>query len=993
MKKKYVLQIVLGLLLIAFTSSFTPEAVFSQDRMGARRGRALPAETPSVSTPKSSVDESTPIKTDPNSIRDAAASEKAQFGASVQSLTGTAYWRMLGRHTGRNDGVLVSDVVNGSPAEQMGIKKNDVILSCNYKDVKKPNEFIDAIYALNQGDKIVLLIYRLSPTLLTITGTMGQSTVVAGKEKKTKVASSDMNESAMIFAPTGHHGITSVDLSSDGKQIISGGNINNSLKLWDAATGKQILSLAGDTDIVYAVTFSPDGRYGLSGSANNTIKLWNMTTGKEIKAFVGHTKDDLILSVSFSPDSRYILSGGSDNILKLWDIGTGREIRTFVGHAGWVSSVVFSPDGRYDISGSWDNTLKLWDVSTGREIRTFAGQRGVDTKSRAVAKDGTPVPPIIQLEADKMAWGMSSFAGRISSVAFSPDGRYVVSGSWGKIITLWDIATGLAIRSLTGHKERINSVAFSPDGTQIISAARDNTIKLWNVVTGREIRTFTGHIGEINSATFSMDGQKFISGGSDGTIRLWDINTGAEIVKFVSLKGGEWIVITAEGYYNSSSLGHEYLNIRQGAKVYGIDQFYDVFYRPDIVAAKLRGDDISDLITLTLDEALKNPPPTVEFSSVPSQTDQPKVKVCYQVKSTGGGIGEVRLFHNGKLIQSDGYYREVAKTSAATTQLSSLNSRSIYADMRSLHIKAKTGAAFIANKSKGDLFEDCKEVDAIAGENEVSVSAFNGGNTVQSYLKTAKFNSGIKSADPHLYILSIGIDQYKDSSVNLKYAVKDAKDLEEKIKTQSATLYPPLNIHYSLVTDQEANKTNIISKINELADTIKPQDSFILFVAGHGVLLQNQYYMLTHDFNGQVSDTSMISSNEIVEMSKKIKSLSQLFIFDTCHAGGVDTIISGLYDARISVLAKKMGLHIYASANDKQAAMDGYKGNGLFTYTLLDGLNNNKGADKNKDGKVSVVGLGEYSKKMTTTISKEIGHSQTPLIINFGKDSTIYKLP
>ena len=216
--------------------------------------------------------------------------------------------------------------------------------------------------------------------------------------------------------------------------------------------------------------------------------------------------------------------------------------------------------------------------------------------------------------------------------------------------------------------------------------------------------------------------------------------------------------------------------------------------------------------------------------------------------------------------------------------------------------------------------------------------------------------------------------------------------MEEKLKTQSATLYKPQNIHYSLLTDREATKTNIVNKVNELSNTIKPQDSFIMFVAGHGVLLQNQYYMLTHDFNGQVSDANMISSNEIVEMSKKIKSLGQLFIFDTCHAGGVDYIVSGLYDARMSVLAKKMGLHIYASANDKQAAMDGYKGNGLFTYVLLDGLNNNKEADKNKDGKVTVVGLGEYSKKMTTNISKQISHEQTPLIINFGKDSPIYKL-
>jgi uncharacterized caspase-like protein len=312
--------------------------------------------------------------------------------------------------------------------------------------------------------------------------------------------------------------------------------------------------------------------------------------------------------------------------------------------------------------------------------------------------------------------------------------------------------------------------------------------------------------------------------------------------------------------------------------------------------------------------------------------------------------------------------------------------------MRSVSIKGKVDTMPVASKSKGDTFEDCKNIDAVSGENEISVSAFNSGNTVQSYMKTVSFNSKIEPEEPHLYILAVGIDQYADSNVNLKYAVKDAKDLEDKIKAQSATLYKPQNIHYSLLADQESTKTNITGKLNDLSKIIKPQDSFILFVAGHGVLLQNQYYMLTHDFDGKVSDANMISSNEIVEMSKKIKSLSQLFIFDTCHAGGVDTIVSGLYDARMSVLAKKMGLHIYASASDKQEAMDGYKGNGLFTYTLLDGLNNNKEADKNKDGKVTVVGLGEYSKKMTTNISKEIGHSQTPLIINFGKDSPVYKL-
>ncbi|MDI6790330.1 MAG: caspase family protein [Thermodesulfobacteriota bacterium] len=936
-----------------------------------------------------------------------------QLGAQEQFKVSAA-WRWLGRFTGRGDGVFVREVIAGSPAEQMGIKQNDVILSANYKDIKNPNEFTDAVSALNPGDKIVLLIFRMSPTLLTIEGTMGQSSISAetvptqrrGERmarqspgsaeteqipkpaKKDQPVSTDV--SARIFASTGHHEVSSVAFSPDGKQIISGGNMKNSLKLWDIATGREIRAFIGDADTIYSVAFSPDGRYVLSGSANHTMKLWDLTTAKEIRAFTGHTKDELIHSVAFSPDGRHVLSGGSDKTLKLWDLATGREIRTFSGHAGWVSTVAFSPDGRYALSGSWDNTLALWDISTGKEIRTFTGRTG-RVSTETVTKDGDPIPAAVRI-FDKLSMGMSSFAGRLSSVAFSPDGRYALSGTWGGTLTLWDISTGKEIRAFTGHKDRVNSVAFSPDGRNVISSARDNSIKLWDVATGREIRTFTGHRGDISSVAFSRDVKSFISGGADGTVRRWDTNTGKEIAQFVSLKDGEWIVITPEGYYNSSLNGHKYLNIRVGNKVYGIDQFYDVFYRPDIVAAKLRGDDISSLITITIDDALKNPPPTVEFASVPSATDQPKVKVCYQVKSTGGGIGEVRLFHNGKLIESDGFYRDIAKLTTEKTQLAALNSKAIHEDMRGVIMKSKADTTPIVSKSKGEFFEDCKEVESVSGENEVSVTAFNTSNTVQSYMKTANFNANIKGEESHLYILSIGIDQYKDSNVNLKYAVKDARDMTQKLLRQSATLFRPQHIHQEMFIDKDATKANVLNKINEISRKVRPADSFVLFVAGHGILLQNQYYMLTSEYDGNVNEVTMISSNEIVEMSKKIKSLSQLFIFDTCHAGGVDYIVSGLYDARMSVLAKKMGLHIYASANSKEAAMDGYQGNGLFTYTLIDGLNNKKEADKNKDSKISLVELGEYSKQTTTEISKKIGHQQTPVIINFGKDNQVYLL-
>jgi WD40 repeat protein len=780
-----------------------------------------------------------------------------------------------------------------------------------------------------------------------------------------------------------------VVISPHDRYGVSTGGFDKVIRIWDLMEGKQSNLLVGHTGMVRQAEFSPDGKFIVSAGGDEAVRLWDASSGKEIKQFVGHYQRKrfgdflgvVIHSVAFSPDGSKIATCGNDKMIKVWDVKTGDELLTIdwnselYGNSSWKHShplmLVFSPDGKYIAtsegcepyeSGAY---IRLWDASSGRQVKKY--NHGYHFPNALVAVD------------------------------ISSDGKYVLGGGYGGIIKVWEIESGKEQKAITAHTgvNGVTSAKFSPDSKYILSGGGDNIVKLWDVSTGKEIRRFTGHaagpIGGLKVA-FSPDGKHALSTGTDASVRFWDVATGEEIAMMVGFDDGEWLVVTREGYYNSSEKGAQYLTVKMVNKDYTVDQFYDVFYRPDIVAAKLRGEHIKDLITITMKDAIKSPPPAVEFTTIPSDTDKSKVKVCYQAKNTGGGIGEVRLFHNGKLIQSDGYYRDMAKSSSEKQQLLAMNSKAIYDNMRSVAIMGKADLSSITSKSKGEVFDDCKEVETVSGENEVSVTAFNSGNTVQSYMKTVKFNSAIKPEDPHLYILSIGIDRYKDSKVNLKYAAKDATDIEQKLLKQSASVYKPQNIYYELLIDDKAGKGNIINKINELSRVIKPNDGFILFVAGHGVLLQNQYYMLTSDYGGMVSDASMISSNEIVEISKKIRSLSQLFIFDTCHAGGVDTIVSGLYDARMSVLAKKMGLHIYASANSIQEAQDGYQGNGLFTYTLLDGLNNKKEADKNNDNKISLVELGGYAKQTTTEISKKIGHSQTPLIINFGKDNPIYNL-
>ncbi len=103
-----------------------------------------------------------------------------------------------------------------------------------------------------------------------------------------------------------------------------------------------------------------------------------------------------------------------------------------------------------------------------------------------------------------------------------------------------------------------------------------------------------------------------------------------------------------------------------------------VFYRPDIAAAKLSGQDIQGLVSLTMKDASKNPPPSVEFTTVPDGTDRPKINVCYEAGNAGGGIGEVRLFHNGKLVECDGFFKDRSSAGARDVKLSKLNSRALY---------------------------------------------------------------------------------------------------------------------------------------------------------------------------------------------------------------------------------------------------------------------------------------------------------------------------
>ena len=291
-----------------------------------------------------------------------------------------------------------------------------------------------------------------------------------------------------IHTLTGHSGwyagVQSVAFSSDGK-ILASGSDDQTIKLWQPSTAKELDTLRGHTNCVKSVAFSPDGQI-LASASIGIFKLWNAITGKELRTLKAHT--DWIQSIAFSPDGQVLASGSIDKTIKLWEVSTGKEICTLKGHSGSVYAVAFRSDGQILASGSIDKTIRLWEVSTGKEICTLKGH-----------------------------------SGSVYTVAFSPDGQILASGSIDKTIRLWEVSTGQELRSLKGHTDLVYTITFSPNGQILASGSIDKTIRLWEVSTGQELHTLIGHKHRVQSVTFSPDGQILASGSDDKTIKLWQV--------------------------------------------------------------------------------------------------------------------------------------------------------------------------------------------------------------------------------------------------------------------------------------------------------------------------------------------------------------------------------------------------------------------------------------------------------------------------------------
>jgi len=333
-----------------------------------------------------------------------------------------------------------------------------------------------------------------------------------------------------LCAPIKHPGhVWAVTFSPDGETLLTG-CWDRTARLWDAASGQPLGQPLRHQGRVHAVAFSPDGKTILTGSHDNTVRLWDAVSCTPLANPLRHQSG--VNAVTFSPDGKTILTGSRDHTARLWLPGSGWTLGERLRHQDTVVGVAYSPDGKTVLTGSKDNTARLWDAATGKP--RGAPMYHPKVSILRVAFSPNSKTALTGFWSGAQLWDaisskpIGAFMNHpwVDAMAFSPDGKTVLTGGHDNTARLWDAATGQPLDVSMRHGSWVNAAAFSPDGKVILTGCHDNTAQLWDAASGHSLTEPMQHSGPVIAVAFAPDNRSVLTGSEDGSARLWDAATG-----------------------------------------------------------------------------------------------------------------------------------------------------------------------------------------------------------------------------------------------------------------------------------------------------------------------------------------------------------------------------------------------------------------------------------------------------------------------------------
>jgi WD40 repeat protein len=366
------------------------------------------------------------------------------------------------------------------------------------------------------------------------------------------VASSSTDRTVRIWNPVtgesiqtleGHSAcVWSVDFHPNGHLLASAAE-DNTIKLWNLETGSCERTLRDHQYWVKAIAFNPDGKTLASGSFDSTVKIWDWQTGECLKTLLGHNA--VVTCLGYSPQGDRLVTGSYDQSVKIWDVARGKCLDTLHKHTNRVWSVAFHPQENLVVTGGDDHGIKIWELQRGKCFKTLQGNSnaiyaiaysdqgdrqnllasGHEDQTIKLWNVNINAPQILKpdLQPSQVLRGHSD---RILSIAFSPNGQILASGSADRTIKLWNPLTGNLIKTLQGHRSWVWEIAISPDSKSLASGSYDHTVKVWDLESSECLQTLQGHPSSVLSVRFSHDGKTLFSSGYDQIVKHWDLETG-----------------------------------------------------------------------------------------------------------------------------------------------------------------------------------------------------------------------------------------------------------------------------------------------------------------------------------------------------------------------------------------------------------------------------------------------------------------------------------